>query len=118
MINDSQTNKVYLAEGLSHYEEAFSNLRERLLKCLRPHFEVEELEFDVPRRSRLSWAYLNFLQVGNCIFVPGLGAREDALAVRQLRRFFPRTEVVQVQGCAPLARDGGALNCVSWNILA
>ncbi|MBO4428310.1 MAG: agmatine deiminase family protein [Bacteroidales bacterium] len=103
---------------LNDYCDFDPYLRERLLKCLRPHFEVEELEFDVPRRNRLSWAYLNFLQVGNCIFVPGLGAREDALAVRQLRHFFPRSEVVQIQGCAPLARDGGALNCVSWNILA
>ena len=103
---------------LNNYAQADPALRERLLESLAPHFVVEELEYDTPRPGKLSWAYLNFLQVKNRIFVPGLHAMEDPQALRQLQHFYPDCKVIQVQGCEQLARDGGALHCVIWNILA
>ena len=40
------------------------------------------------------------------------------LALQQIRQFYPDCKVIQVQGCEELARDGGALHCVTWNVLA
>ena len=75
-----------------------------------------ELHYDMPRPSKQSWAYLNFLQVNNCIFVPGLNLREDEIAIEQIQGYYPHHKVVLVPDCLSLVRDGGALNCISWNI--
>ncbi len=102
---------------LNNYVNVDKPLRERLLKALRAHgLHVEELHYDLPRPSKQSWAYLNYLQVKNRIFVPVLGLPEDALALKQLRDFFPGHKVIPVPGCQDLVRDGGALNCVSWTV--
>ena len=102
---------------LNNYIDYDKNLRMEILERLtKEGFEVEELHFDMPRPSRYSWAYLNFLQVRNRIFVPGLGLEEDEKALEQIKAFYPNHRVVMVSGCLELVRDGGALNCVTWNI--
>ena len=103
---------------MNNYINTDPGFRKRLLEALTPHFNVEELEYNTPRLNKLSWAYLNFLQVNNCIFVPGLHAKEDLLALQQIQHYYPDCKVIQVQGCEELARDGGALHCVTWNVLA
>ena len=104
--------------GLTGTVQTDPALRKKLLEALSPHFVVEELEYNTPRLSKLSWAYLNFLRVKNTIFVPGLHAKEDPLAYEQIQHYYPDCKVIQIQGCEELARDGGALHCVTWNILA
>ncbi len=102
---------------LNNYIDYDKNLRMDILDRLnKERFEVEELHYDMPRPSRYSWAYLNFLQTKNCIYVPGLGLEEDEKALEQLKAFFPDYKVILVPGCLELVRDGGALNCVTWNI--
>lgn len=101
---------------LNNYADFDPSLRRLLLKALEPHFYVEELYYDTPRCSRLSWAYLNFLQVKGCIFVPGLRVKEDELALKQIQSFYPKQKVIRIDHCQDLVRDGGALNCISWNI--
>lgn len=103
---------------INNYINTDPGFRKKLLETLSSHFTVEELEFNTPRLNKLSWAYLNFLRVKKCIFVPGLHAKEDQLALQQIQQFYPDCKVIQVQGCEELARDGGALQCVTWNILA
>ena len=103
---------------MNNYINTDPNFRKKLLEALTPHFVVDELEFNTPRLNKLSWAYLNFLRVKNTIFVPGLHTKEDPLALQQIQQFYPDCKVIQVQGCEELARDGGALHCVTWNVLA
>ena len=103
---------------LNNYVDFDHDLRKRLLEALKWHgFAVKELHYDKPRCSRYSWAYLNFLQVAGRIFVPGLGIEEDGMAVEQIQAFYPDHKVIRVPECLELVRDGGALNCVSWNIV-
>lgn len=109
----------YISESrvlLNNYADFDPSLRRRLVGALSPHFIVEELEYCSPRYNKLSWAYLNFLQTNNCIFIPGLHAKEDLLAAEQIRQYYPNYKVIQIQGCRQLAKEGGALNCISWNI--
>ena len=103
---------------MNNYTDFDPGFGKRLAQALEPYFYVEMLGYDTPRCSRLSWAYLNFLRVKNTIFVPGLHTKEDPLALQQIQQFYPDCKVIQVQGCEELARDGGALHCVTWNILA
>lgn len=109
----------YISESrvlLNNYADFDPSLRRRLVGALSPHFIVEELEYCSPRYNKFSWAYLNFLQTNNCIFIPGLHAKEDLLAAEQIRQYYPNYKVIQIQGCQQLAQEGGALNCISWNI--
>ena len=101
---------------LNNYLDFDRSLRERIIRALDGHFKVKELQYDTPRCSKYSWAYLNFLQVAGRIFVPGLGIAEDQLAVQQIQRFYPEHKVMLVPDCLELVRDGGALNCVTWTI--
>ncbi|MBR5158048.1 MAG: agmatine deiminase family protein [Bacteroidaceae bacterium] len=99
------------------YENLDPNLHDQLKDILSRHFHVETLHFKIPRCSKYVWAYINFLQVGRCIFVPGLGIEEDKLAIEQIQSFYPNHKVILIDGCMDLVREGGALNCISWNIL-
>ena len=48
--------------------------------------------------------------------MPGLGLEEDEKALEQIQTIYPDFKVILVPGCLELVRDGGALNCVTWNI--
>ena len=101
---------------MNNYCDFDRDLKQRLRDALSGRFCIAELHYDVPRPSRLSWAYLNFLQVNNCIFVPGLGSREDEQALEQIQKLYARHKVILIPGCQELVKEGGALNCISWNI--
>jgi agmatine deiminase len=58
--------------------------------------------------------YLNFLRVRNLVLVPVYGLREDELALRKIESVLPGVRVIPVPSIH-LAREGGVLNCVTWN---
>ena len=93
------------------------SLRKRLLDVLSSHFEVEELNYKAIRPSKLSWVFLNYLQIKDCIFVPSLPIWENQQAQSQLDDVFRGYKIRMVGGVEDVAYEGGALNCVSWNIL-
>lgn len=101
---------------LNNYINFDTDLRNLLLAVLNNHFDVKELKYDVPKLSKLSWAYINFLHIGAYIIVPGFGIPEDDQALEEISRFFQGCKTMQIKGCESLVKDGGALNCISWNI--
>lgn len=111
MVRHINGNKVLI----NNYADFDTGLRKRLIEALSPHFDIEELGYS-SKCNKMSWAYLNFLNVKKCIFVPGLNLVEDNLAVEQIQATYTGHKVIQIQGCDQLVRNGGALNCISWNI--
>ena len=103
---------------LNNYVDFDPELRKVLRKSLSEHFTVEELTYGSNKHAKVSWAYINFLQTERCIFVPGLGITEDVMAREQIQKFYPKHRVMTIDDCLSLVHDGGALNCVTWNILA
>ena len=107
----------YVSEGhvlLNQYKDIDPELRQKLIDALSPHFsKISELESG-KTSSTNSWAHINYLQVGKCIFVPQLGIMTDKLAIEQISRVFPDSKVVPVE-VKGIVKNGGALNCVSWN---
>jgi agmatine deiminase len=59
--------------------------------------------------------YMNFLEIGDYIFYPWFGLHDDMLAQIQFEHAFPDRELVCVL-CPDLAKLGGVLNCITWNI--
>lgn len=101
---------------INNYSDIDEPLRERILKALEPHFEkISELHYGNEAR-KYSWAHINFLRVGNSIFVPQMGLPSDTIAIEQLREIYRGCDIVPVEEVGSVVKKGGALNCVSWNI--
>jgi agmatine deiminase len=60
--------------------------------------------------------YINYLQMNQALFVPVFNQSEDEEALKKIRNLFPNTKVVPVES-SEIAREGGILNCITWNIL-
>ncbi len=59
--------------------------------------------------------YINFLQINDVILLPAFGLRTDGKALSIVKQLFPGVRVLTVRS-NDLAREGGLLNCVTWNI--
>lgn len=59
--------------------------------------------------------YINYLQVKNAIFIPTFGLKEDEPASAFFAELFPAQTIVPIPANG-IAKEGGVLNCISWNI--
>ena len=100
---------------LTNYDDISPYYYRRFRKALEKRFEVMSLQYHAKRKHARSWAYINFLQVGNLILVPQLGLEEDKQALEQIGNTLPGCDVVGIPALETV-RKGGALNCISWNI--
>lgn len=103
---------------LTNYSNSNPLMGRRLRRYLGQYFKIHELHFEGKLTNRLNWGYINFLRVGDCLFVPQFDIQEDGQALEQLGEFFSGCEIIPIFGCQSLARDGGVLNCVTWNTRA
>lgn len=101
---------------LNNYCDFDKTLRKKLFAALSPHFDIAELHYGTYTDN--SWAYINFLHVGRHIFVPMLEDKLAGIAFKQIAEAFPQCECHQIWDCDNIVREGGALNCCTWNILA
>ncbi|MCI5711365.1 MAG: agmatine deiminase family protein [Prevotella sp.] len=81
-------------------------------------FDVTEMLFhDIPKQDLdYNWAYINYLQVGHKIIVPAVGNPEDKLALKYIREANSDCEITPFR-MKDIVSDGGALHCITWNIL-
>lgn len=100
---------------LNNYCDFDKALRKRLLAALSPHFDIVELHYGA--YTDRSWAYINFLHVGQQILIPMIGDKLGEMAFKQIADAFPYCECHSVYHCENIVREGGALNCSTWNIL-
>lgn len=131
---------------LTNYHQYDSTYADKFMKILSSHFDVEVLDYDVKNPCKYNWCYINFLRISNKVFIPQLtwedytaphhaacppevngnsskGKREwfcslieeDQQALSQFRKLMPECEIVPVS-CPQIVENGGALNCISWNI--
>ena len=63
----------------------------------------------------LSWEYLNFLRVGNNIFMAQLGEPSDKPALQRIREAYLSCTVYPIKYVKSLTRLGGGLHCATWN---
>lgn len=59
--------------------------------------------------------YINFLQMKGKIFFPVFGLKEDEEAIKLISSYFPKSKIYPIDS-NEIAKDGGVLNCISWNI--
>lgn len=100
---------------MTNYADFDPDMARRFLNILKKSVEVIPLTFNVKRKHKCSWAYINYLQVGNLVLVPQLGIPEDEQALEQITKVLPQCKVYGVPALEAV-RKGGALNCISWNV--
>ncbi len=59
--------------------------------------------------------YINYLEMQNVVFVPVFDFPEDEKATKKFEELFHGQRIVTVKS-NELAKKGGILNCISWNI--
>ncbi len=109
----------YMGDGnvlINNYCDFDKSLQKKLLSILDRHFCVNELHYGT--FTNKSWSYLNFLHVGKHIFIPMLGEKNDEIAYCQIAESFPECECHPVSNYESVVKEGGALNCCTWNIMS
>ena len=108
-------NRILMGNHGDCYPEEAASIR-RILESYG--FEVTEMRFngkvDKPCYD-LNWAYINFLQVGKNIIMPKFNIEEDSIAQQYIHEAFQDCNIRQIE-MAEIAREGGALHCISWNV--
>ena len=106
-------NRVLMSNHREFDPEEADDIRWRLEAV---GFEVTEMLFDVPNPNKIfNWAYINYLEVGNKIIVPIFGIPEDKQALKYIREANPGC-LVRGFRMREIAKNGGALHCITWNI--
>lgn len=100
---------------LTNYADFDKSFADEFKRRLMEHFDVKTLKYNVPHLSPQSWAYINYLEVGDVIIVPALGVPEDRQALAQIKNLFPHKHVAQIR-MEEVVRRGGALNCLTWTL--
>lgn len=100
---------------ITNYGDFDENKAQQFIRILKKHFEVIPLKYNVKRRHKRSWAYINFLQIGRLVLVPQLGIPEDEQALEQIANAMSKCKVIGVPSLETV-RKNGALNCISWNV--
>ena len=94
------------------------NYTSKVLKELKDQgLEPELLDYSQKGEyvSVNSWCYLNFLRIGNKIFVPCYHGKEEEIALKKLESIYIGCKIEPVQ-LGGILKDGGGLNCITWNI--
>jgi agmatine/peptidylarginine deiminase len=108
-------NRILMGNHGDCYPEEAASIR-RILESYG--FEVTEMHFkdkvSMPCYE-LNWAYINFLQVGKNIIMPIFDIPEDAIAQQYIQTAFPDCNIRQIE-MKEIAKEGGALHCLSWNV--
>jgi len=113
LVKWTGNNRVLMSNHRDFKPEEAIEIRKRLES---KGLEVTEMLFDVPEPNyNYNWAYINYLQVGCKIIVPTFGIPEDKQALNYIREANPYC-IVKGFRMRDIARNGGALHCITWNI--
>jgi agmatine deiminase len=92
-------------------EELISRLKKANLEVVpfvyNPYQNIEEHD--------AKGIYINYLQMDNLIVLPIFEMSDDEVAIRQIEKAFPTSKILTLNA-EEVAKGGGVLNCISWNI--
>lgn len=106
LIND------YSKESNSYYKSFRLSLHNAGLYCI----EFPYNPYNNKNYEDATGEYINFLQMKNFILLPVFNLKEDILAYNLIKSIFSNYTIDTIDS-TELAKRGGLLNCISWNIL-
>ncbi|MDD3051643.1 MAG: agmatine deiminase family protein [Candidatus Cloacimonetes bacterium] len=109
-------NIVLINEMANEDAEYSFCLKKKLTEAKLSFIEIPYNPYKNKNNLDATGLYINYLQMRNIIFLPVFGIKEDDTCLKLFRQVFPKSQIVPVKSNA-IAKDGGVLNCISWNIL-
>ena len=103
-------NENTVIDNASPYKNGYE---QKVKRALKKH-GVSAVDFPYFDSAGISavGSYLNFLETEKHIFLPIFGSVQDETAVKRAKEIFDKKIVaVNING---IAKDGGVLNCISW----
>ena len=103
---------------MTNYAQWDARMAARFRTCLEPYFKaIHELHYDVRKRYRNNWAYINWLQTDKVLILPRFNVPEDEQALCQISEYMPQyAGRIEMVDATDLIRYEGCLNCASWTI--
>ena len=101
---------------LHRWDSPSKKLRDNLREAAGDKINLKEIVFVKKGKGidSLAWAYINFLQVGDKILLPSFGLADEESIIDQFKTYFGyHPETIDM---SDIARQGGALHCLTWNI--
>jgi len=130
MVRFANEKTVFVASYPDNYEIGNNNIKEEDYKIskqfldniadtLSKMFEVIRIENAIPKDNTefpsAFGNYINFLRIGNTIYLPNYGLIQDNKAKETFKKHFPNWTVVLItKDVDKLSNLGGVLNCISW----
>jgi agmatine/peptidylarginine deiminase len=88
-------------------------------KKLTDVLEKEGLKYiEIPSTDNMTKAiglYINYLQFENIIVLPAFNIDNDKKTLKMFKEIFKEYKILQLD-CTEIAKAGGVLNCISWNL--
>lgn len=99
------------APNLSHFF-CYYHLSPDKSALKKENINVIDFPYFESRGISAEGCYLNFLETEKHIFLPVFGVPEDKEAIKAAERIFTKKTIpVEIK---EIAKDGGCLNCISW----
>lgn len=118
-------NVLLMRAAHSEQDADFLESVEEKIRARKPYVIINHLDFSgigFDNQDKRNWCYINFLRLGNSIFLPMLSdldkkviVAEDSFALLQFAKIFPHCEIVPIY-MGDIVKYGGALNCLTWSI--
>ena len=94
---------------------SINGLEQRIKRVLRGHgIHVIDFPYQSDKGISAVGCYLNFLETERYIFLPIFGADMDDKAVSAAQQIFHK--VIAPVNIREIAKQGGCLNCISWEL--
>jgi len=98
-------------------KQFLDNIADTLIKS----FTVKRLVNDIPKNDGVNGVasafgnYINFLRIGNYLFLPQYDIPQDEISIDFFNKNFPELTIVPIKkDIDKLSKLGGVLNCISW----
>ena len=103
---------AFLEEDSEIHKRLKTSLKEAGLKIIEIPYHITTNQYNYQAIG----VYINYLQMNNIIVVPTFGIPEDDKTVKQFEELFAGQTIATIN-CKDIAKQGGVLNCITWNIL-
>ncbi|MBP3944292.1 agmatine deiminase family protein [Sphingobacteriaceae bacterium WQ 2009] len=101
---------------LNEYNDEYAN---RVRNILKSHqFNIDIIPYNPYQNKTYQSAkgiYINFIKTDSTILLPIFNQKEDNLALAKIQELYPNHHIATIL-CNDLAKEGGLLHCVSWEV--
>lgn len=105
---------------INDYSKENSRFRNRIKSTIQNaglnFIEIPYLPYSNKSEMDAKGIYINYLQMQSTLLIPVFGIKEDEAVAKQFESIFKGYSIATVAS-NDVAKDGGILNCISWNIL-